>query len=74
VRGLGLPPVDHELGGVSSGPMLKPVFIDGAWSWRLVGVISEAISVRSSTWCVHADGRRNKNLREPVRALSGSRC
>ena len=23
--------------------MLKPVFVDGAWSWRLVGVISEAI-------------------------------
>lgn len=45
VRGLGLPPVGYDLGGVSGGPMLKPVFIDGAWSWRLVGVISEARSV-----------------------------
>jgi hypothetical protein len=45
VRGLGLPPVGYDLGGVSGGPMLRPVFVDGAWSWRLVGVISEAISV-----------------------------
>jgi hypothetical protein len=45
VRGLGLPPVGYDLGGVSGGPMLQPVFVDGAWAWRLVGVISEAISV-----------------------------
>jgi hypothetical protein len=45
VRGLGLPPVGYDLGGISGRPMLKPVFVDGAWSWRLVGVISEAISV-----------------------------
>lgn len=45
VRGLGLPPVGYDLGGVSGGPMLEPVFVDGAWGWRLVGVVSEAISV-----------------------------
>jgi hypothetical protein len=44
VRGLGLPPVGYDLGGVSGGPMLKPIFVDGAWSWRLAGVISEATS------------------------------
>ena len=45
VRGLGLPPVGYDLGGVSGGPMLKPIFVDGAWTWRLVGVISEAKSI-----------------------------
>jgi hypothetical protein len=25
--------------------MLQPVYQDGCWSWRLVGVISEAIAV-----------------------------
>jgi hypothetical protein len=25
--------------------MLKPIFADGEWTWRLVGVISEAISI-----------------------------
>jgi hypothetical protein len=44
VRGLGLPPVGYELGGVSGGPMLQPVYEDGQWGWRLVGVISEAVS------------------------------
>nr|WP_210345462.1 hypothetical protein [Bradyrhizobium diazoefficiens] len=43
--GMGLPPVGYDLGGISGGPMLQPVFVDGAWSWRLLGVISEAISV-----------------------------
>ena len=43
VRGLGLPPVGYDLGGVSGGPMLQPVYQDGVWGWRLVGVISEAI-------------------------------
>jgi hypothetical protein len=45
VRGLGLPPIGYDLGGVSGGPMLKPIFADGEWTWRLVGVISEAISI-----------------------------
>jgi hypothetical protein len=45
VRGLGLPPVGYELGGVSGGPMLKPIFVDSAWTWRLVGVVSEAKSI-----------------------------
>jgi hypothetical protein len=45
VRGLGLPPVGYDLGGVSGGPMLQPVYRDGAWGWRLVGVISKAIMV-----------------------------
>jgi hypothetical protein len=45
VRGLGLPPVGYDLGGISGGPMLQPFFLDGAWGWRLVGVISEALSV-----------------------------
>lgn len=43
VRGLGLPKVGYDLGGVSGGPMLHPVYRDGVWSWRLLGVISEAI-------------------------------
>jgi hypothetical protein len=45
VRGHGLPPEGYDLGGVSGGPMLQPVYLDGAWGWRLVGVISEAIAV-----------------------------
>jgi len=45
VRGVGLPQVGYDLGGISGGPMLEPVFIDGAWGWRLAGVISEAVSV-----------------------------
>jgi hypothetical protein len=45
IRGHGLPPVGYKLGGVSGGPMLEPIFSDGAWGWRLVGVISEALSV-----------------------------
>jgi hypothetical protein len=44
VSGAGLPPVGYDLGGVSGGPMLKPIFVNGAWTWRLVGVISEAVS------------------------------
>lgn len=46
VRGLGLPAVGFDLGGVSGGPMLQPFFKDGVWGWRLVGVISEAVSAR----------------------------
>lgn len=46
VRGLGLPPVGYDLGGVSGGPMLQPVYQRGVWGWRLVGVISEAIMVK----------------------------
>jgi hypothetical protein len=42
-RGLGLPPVGYDLGGVSGGPMLQPVYQDGVWGWRLVGVLSEAV-------------------------------
>jgi hypothetical protein len=45
VRGLGLPPVGYDLGGASGGPMLAPVFSDGAWGWLLVGVISRARSI-----------------------------
>jgi hypothetical protein len=40
-RGLGLPPVGYDLGGVSGGPMLQPVYRDGVWGWRLLGVISK---------------------------------
>jgi hypothetical protein len=43
IRGLGLPPVGYDLGGVSGGPMLQPVYKDNAWGWRLVGVLSEAV-------------------------------
>lgn len=43
IRGLGLPPVGYELSGASGGPMLQPVFKDGEWDWRLVGVISEGV-------------------------------
>ena len=42
VRGLGLPPVGYDLGGVSGGPMLQPIYENGTWSWRLIGVLSEA--------------------------------
>lgn len=45
VRDVGLPPAGYDLGGVSGGPMLQPVFVDGVWGWRFVGVISEALSV-----------------------------
>jgi hypothetical protein len=43
VRGLGVPPVGYDLGGVSGGPMLQPIYKDGLWDWRLAGVLSEAI-------------------------------
>jgi len=46
IRGLGLPPVGYELGGISGGPMLQPVFNDGVWNWQLVGVISEAVTAQ----------------------------
>ncbi len=30
------------LGGISGGPLLVPDYRDGAWGWRLGGVISQA--------------------------------
>jgi hypothetical protein len=42
VRGLGLPLPGYDLGGVSGGPLLVPVYLNEKWSWRLAGVISEA--------------------------------
>ncbi len=47
VRDLGLPPDGYDLGGVSGGPMLQPVYRNGAWGWRLVGVLSEARAMGS---------------------------
>lgn len=44
VRGLGLPPEGYDLGGVSGGPMLQPVYRDKVWGWRLAGVLSEAVA------------------------------
>jgi hypothetical protein len=41
-RGLGLPLPGYDLGGVSGGPLLVPIYVNGGWSWRLAGVISEA--------------------------------
>jgi len=46
VRDLGLPPEGYDLGGVSGGPMLQPVYRDGRWGWRLVGVLSEAVAAQ----------------------------
>lgn len=46
VRGIGLPQVGYDHGGMSGGPMLQPIFKDGAWDWQLAGVISEAVSVQ----------------------------
>ena len=46
IRGHGLPPEGYDLGGVSGGPMLQPVYRDGVWGWRLIGVLSEAIAMR----------------------------
>jgi hypothetical protein len=45
VGGNGLPAVGYNHGGMSGGPMLRPIFNEGAWDWRLAGVISEAVSV-----------------------------
>ncbi len=42
VFGIGIPPVGRDPGGMSGGPMLAPVYANRTWSWRLVGVISEA--------------------------------
>jgi hypothetical protein len=47
VPGLGLPLEGYDLGGVSGGPMLQPVYRDGMWGWRLVGVLSEAVAASS---------------------------
>ncbi len=41
-HGLGLPPLGYGLGGISGGPLLVPDYRDGAWGWRLGGVISQA--------------------------------
>jgi hypothetical protein len=40
IGGLGLPPAGYDLGGVSGGPMLQPVYREGMRGWRLIGVIS----------------------------------
>jgi len=32
-----------DLGGASGGLVLQPIYENGTWGWRLVGVISEAI-------------------------------
>lgn len=40
--GTGLPHVGYGLAGISGGPLLVPDFRDGAWAWRLGGVISQA--------------------------------
>jgi hypothetical protein len=45
-HGTGLPPRGYGLGGISGGPLLIPDFRDGAWSWRLGGVISQATEER----------------------------
>jgi hypothetical protein len=56
-RGLGLPLPGYNLGGLSGGPLLSPIYIDGEWSWRLAGVISEANMSREYevVTAVHAD-------------------
>jgi hypothetical protein len=45
-HGTGLPPVGYGLGGISGGPLLVPDFRDGAWMWRLGGVIAQATEER----------------------------
>ena len=45
-HGSGLPPVGYGLGGISGGPLLVPDFRDGAWMWRLGGVITQATEER----------------------------
>jgi len=42
-HGLGLPLPGYDTGGLSGGPMLAPSYINGRWSWRLVGVICESL-------------------------------
>ncbi|MDF1554430.1 MAG: hypothetical protein P1P84_15270 [Deferrisomatales bacterium] len=44
VFGLGLPPEDYNMGGLSGGPLLAVVEHLGVMSWRLGGVICEASS------------------------------
>ena len=46
IHGVGLPPVGYELSGAPGGPMTQPVFKDGEWDWRLVGVISEGVMAK----------------------------
>ena len=45
-HGNGLPPKGYGLGGISGGPLLVPLYRDGAWTWRLGGVISQATEER----------------------------
>ena len=45
-HGNGLPPKGYGLGGISGGPLLVPEYREGAWTWRLGGVISEATEER----------------------------
>jgi hypothetical protein len=40
--GHGLPPRGFDLGGISGGPLLIPMDVDGIWNFSLGGVISEA--------------------------------
>lgn len=45
-HGNGLPPKGYGLGGISGGPLLVPLYRNGAWIWRLGGVISQATEER----------------------------
>lgn len=45
-HGKGLPPKGYGLGGISGGPLLVPLYREGAWIWRLGGVISQATEER----------------------------
>ena len=44
--GTGIPPEGFDMGGISGGPLLVPMDLDGAWYLHLGGVISEAPSTR----------------------------
>jgi hypothetical protein len=76
--GNGLPPRGFDLGGISGGPLLMPMEVDGVWNLHLAGVISEARTSRDYETVVSipahfiaADGSINERsapVRQAVKA------
>lgn len=69
----GLIPKGFDLGGISGGPLLLPMEVDGCWHMQLGGVISEAPSkdietvVSVPAHFIAADGTINDERSAPVR-------
>jgi hypothetical protein len=72
--GRGLTPRGFDLGGLSGGPLLIPMDVDGVWNFELGGIISEARTsvdyetvVSVPAHFIAPDGSINDELSAPVR-------